>query len=301
MSLITTSVISNALKETLDEVITDQTKGTLQWESLGFKVTNTTDNFVDDVEYAGLGLAVVKPEGQQIAVDSIQQGYSTRYWSLTYGLGFVVSEEAIQDKKYEKAIDQAGQLTRSMKLTQEYLAANVFINAFSTSYLGGDGKPLCSATHPLPKGGAYSNTLATPMSFSETAVETMVVNLSKLPSINGLIVGGYQLKHVVIPKELMFRAARVLKSDLQNDTANNAINVLKKDFQIGYVSNAYLTSSTNWWGVTDETKGLRWIWRQKPRYNTHNTEDNMTVRMNGNMRILGPGWSNPRGVYGSSI
>jgi len=301
MSLITTSVISNALKETLDQVWTDQSKGTLQWESLGFKVTNTTDNFVDDVEYAGLGLAVVKPEGQQIAVDSIQQGYPTRYWSLTYALGFVVSEEAIADNKYDKAIDQAGQLSRSMKLTQEYLAANVFINSFSSSYVGGDGVSLCSASHKLPKGGTYSNQFSTAMSFSETAVETMVVNLSKLPSSNGLIVGGYNLKHVVVPKELMFRAARVLKSDLQNDTANNAINVLKKDFSIGYVSNAYLTSSTNWWGVTDADNGLRWIWRQKPRFNTHNTEDNMTMRANANMRILGPGWSNPRGVYGSNI
>jgi len=188
-----------------------------------------------------------------------------------------------------------------MKLTQEYLAANVFINSFSSSYVGGDGVSLCSASHKLPKGGTYSNQFSTAMSFSETAVETMVVNLSKMPSSNGLIVGGYNLKHVVVPKELMFRAARVLKSDLQNDTANNAINVLKKDFSIGYVSNAYLTSSTNWWGVTDADNGLRWIWRQKPRFNTHNTEDNMTMRANANMRILGPGWSNPRGVYGSNI
>lgn len=301
MSLVTTSVISNSLKETLDQVWGDKMTGSLQWESLGYKVTNTTDNFVDDQEYAGTGLAQVKPEGQQIAVDSIQQGYPTRYYSLTYGLGFVVSEEAIADNKYDKAIDQQGNLARSMKVTQEYLGANVFINAFSSTYVGGDGVSLCSASHKLPKGGTYSNQFSTAMSLSETSIETMIVNLSKMVSSNGLIMGGFNLKHIVVPKDLMFRAARILKSDLQNDTANNAVNVLKKDFQIGYVTNAYLTSSTNWWGVTDADNGLRWIWRQKPRNRTHNVEDNLTVRSNSDMRILGPGWSNPRGVYGSNI
>lgn len=301
MSLITTSTISNALKETLDQVWTDQTKTELQWESLGFKVTNTTDNFVDDVEYAGLGLAQVKQEGQQVPVDTIQQGYPTRYFALTYALGFVVSEEAIADNKYDKAIDQTQQLRRALDLTQEYLAANVFINAFTSNFNGGDSVSLCNSAHKLPKGGTYSNTLATPMSLSETAVETMAVNLAKLPSSNGYIVGGYNIKHLVIPKDLMFRAARILKSDLQNDTSNNAINVLKKDFSIGYASNAYLTSTTNWFSVTDAENGLRWIWRQKPKFNQHNVEDNMTLRCNANMRILGPGWSNPRCVYGSNI
>jgi hypothetical protein len=293
-----TSNIDASLKETLDVVWGDEMKGALQWESMGFKVTSTTDKWVDDQEYAGLGLAQLTPEGGQIPLDSVQQGFSTRYTQVKFALGFVVSEEAKMFNKYDKAIDDTGNLARSMKWTQEYSAASIFINSASTSYVGGDGVALASASHPLAKGGTFSNTLSTPMSLSETAVETMRTNMRKLPSSNGLI-RGYALKKLVVPEELWFRANRVLKSDQQNDTANNAVNVLK-GMGIEIVSNSFLTSTTNWWGISDASNGLRWIWAKKPMFRSHNVEDNYTVRANGIM-LFANGWTDPRGVYMSNI
>ena len=125
--------------------------------------------------------------------------------------------------------------------------------------------------------------------------------LRRLPSSNGLI-RGYQLNKLVVPPDLWFRANRVLKSEQQNDTNNNAINVLKgMGIEIASKGgNPFMTSTSNWFGVTDAEAGLRFVWRQKPTFREHNTEDNLTCTFSGYMRF-DTGWTDPRGVYGSSI
>ena len=298
MSLVIQSNVTKSLEATLDTVWGDEMKGSLVWESCGFKVGSTKKAWVDDQEYAGLGAMPEKEQGATMAIDSIQEGYSKRYVMRTFALRMVVSEEALADCQYEKAIDGAGNTARAAKWTQEYEAANVFIRAFTAAYPGADGLELCSTAHLLPKGGTYSNEFSTPMSLSETAVETMSVNLSKMPGSNG-IPRGYALKKLVIPEDLKFRAARILKSEQQNDTANNAVNVLK-GMGIEIATNKYLTSTTNWFGVTDAQTGLRFIWRERPKFGKHNTEDNLTATFRGYQRF-DVGWSDPRGVYGSAI
>jgi len=299
MATITNSNIPSTLKPTLNKVWGDQVKGKCDWESCGYKVSNSTDAYEDDQEFAHTGLMPAKAQGAMMAVDSIQQGFPKRYTHITYALRLIVSEEAIDDCKYDEAIAGAKSIGRSAKLTQEYQGAGVFINAFSSTFVGGDGVALCSASHPLPKGGTASNTLATPLSLSETAVETVWATMSKLPGSNGIVQAGYDLRKIVVPKELYMRAARILKSELQNDTANNAKNILK-GMGIEIADNRYFTSATNWWAVSDLEAGLRWIWRKKPFSRTHNNEDNYTATFAGIERFSN-GWSDWRDVYGSSI
>lgn len=297
--MLTNVNISASLKATLQDVWGDEMEGKLVWTSCGFKVKNTKDAFVDDQEYAGTGLAPIKEEGAMAALDDIQEGYSKRYDIVTYALRGVVSGEALADSKYDRPVDMASALGTSMKLTQEFEGANTFIRAFSSSYIGSDLVALCSTAHLLPKGGTFSNMFATAMSLSELAVETMSVNMAKLPSSNGYITNGQSLKKLVIPEDLRFRAARILKSDGQNDTANNAMNVLK-GMGIEIVANRYLTSTSNWFGISDAKNGLKWVWREKPQFAEHNTEDNFTKSFVTWMRFAS-GWTDPRGVYGSNI
>ena len=294
-----TTVVSNALKPTLMDVWGDQPMKNLDWEGCGYKVSNTTDAYVDDQEYAHTNVAPIVPEGQLIPLDSITQGYAKRYWMVKSGLRLVVTEEALEDCKYEQAIAGTKSIARSLRLTQEYQGASTFIYAFTSGYNGGDGVPLCSLVHPLPKGGTFQNMFTNAMSLSETAVEQMIVNMSKMPASNGEIQDGYDLKKLVVPKDLWFRANRILKSQQQNDTANNAINVLK-GMGIEIAANRYFTSTTNWFGTSDVEAGLKFIWRKKPLFREHNTEDNYTKSFVGIQRFQ-LGWSDPRDVYGSNI
>lgn len=291
--------IAPTLKPTLDIVWGDQMKGEPDWKQCGFKQSNTSDAYIDDQEFAHTGVMPAKAQGAMMAIDTIQQGYSRRYTMVTYALRMVVAKEAIDDCKYDEAIAGTKSLKRSGILAQEFQGAGVFINAFSSSYVGGDGVALCSASHPLPKGGTASNTLSTPMSLSETAVETMWAAMSKLPGSNGYVQAGYELKKLVVPKELWFRANRILKSEQQNDTANNAKNILKgMGIEIG--SNRYFTSTTNWWGVSDLDSGLRWVTREALKFDEETTGSNLTKTFFAWQRFQ-CGWTDWRDVYGSSI
>lgn len=293
------TVVSKALKLTLDKCWGDQPMNNLDVQKIGFKFSNTTDAYVDDQEYAHTGLAPRVAEAQLIPLDAVTQGFSTRYYMIKYGLRMVVSEEALEDCKYDDAIAGTKSINRSLRLAQEYEGANIFINSFSTSFAGGDGKPLCATDHPLPRGGTASNSFSTPMSLSETAVEQMWINMSQVPGSNGYIQAGYELKKLAVPKSLEPRANRILRSEKQNDTANNAMNFMK-GMGVEIASDRYFVSPTNWWGVSDLDNGLRFIWRKKPLLREHNTEDNYTKSFVGIQRF-GVGWSDWRDVYGSNI
>lgn len=297
-NIVTTSNVPATLKPTLDKVWGDTTIEEYS-KQCGFKESNSSDAYEDDQEFAHTGIMPPKAQGALIASDTIQQGYAKRYLHVTYALRMIVSEEAIDDCKYEEAIGGTKSIKRSGMLTHELEHASVFINAFSSSFVGGDAVALCSTAHPLPKGGTAQNMFTNAMSLSETAVETMSANMRQIPGSNGYIQGGYMLKRLVVPVQLWFRANRILKSEQQNDTNNNAINVLK-GMGIAIGQNAYFTSTTNWWGVSDVEAGLRSITRKKLTFRQTNSDDNYTCAFQGIQRFS-VGWSDWRDVYGSNI
>lgn len=301
-NIVVTSNVPSTLKPTLDLIWGNAQKKEIFWKDLGFKISNSSDAYEDDQEFAGTGRMPPKSQGAMIAVDTIQQGFAKRYTHVTYALRMIVSEEALDDCKYDDAIKGTKNISNSAILTQELETASVFVNSFSSSYTGADALSLCNTAHLLPKGGTFSNMFANAMSLSETAIETAMANMRQLPDSNGYIVNGYTPKRIVVPPQLWFRANRILKSTQQNDTNNNAINVLKgMGIEIAAGGgNPFLTSTTNWWLVSDLEYGLRFIWRKKPMFRQHNTEDNYTATFSGVERFS-CGWTDPRDVYGSNI
>lgn|SRR5678815_1191884 len=291
----TTSTIAPFLKPTLDKVWGTKIKGKLDWEDSGFDASNTQDSYVDDQERAGTGPMRVKVQNELAEIDAFASGYPTRYWMVAYAQRIIVSKEAIADCKYEEAVNGTRDLANAAKLTQEYTAAGVWINAYTSGYTGGDGVVLGSASHKLVKGGVYSNMLSTFMSLSETAIETMWINASQMPDSNGYLVNGYTLEKMIVPAALEFRCMRILKSANQNDTANNAINALKSK-NIGMGVNRYFTSSTQYGAKTNAENGLRFIWREKPSFDDESDAQRRSKTFVGYERFA-VGWSDPRGVY----
>ncbi len=286
------------LKKTLNEVFGYAFNSEpLIWPKL-FKKSTTDEAWEDDQEVAGLGLVPRRREGATMAVDGTVQGYATRYTQDFWGVRLLLSEQAIFFNQYKKVYKTSELLGGAARLTQEYEHANVFIRAANTAYVGGDGLPLCSASHLLPKGGTWSNTFGTPMSLSEVAVETMSTNLSKQVGSNGLR-HGYRLKSLVVPAELEFRAKKILQSDQQNDTNNNAVNILK-GMGIGTVANPYFTSATNWWGKSNAENGLRSIWSREATFRETSMENAEMKEFTLSM-WFSLGWTDPRKVYMSAI
>lgn len=297
--MVFTSSIANALKLTLDKINDDPLEKNIKG-SLMAKFCDQrpmSDNWHDDLESGGPGLASEKPEGQEIASGTIREGYSTRYNSRTFALKIVVTRETMEDKKYDRIVSAAKRLKRAMWKTVDIDATNLFVRGWNTNYVGGDGLSLFNASHTLPHGGTFSNTMATPMSPSRAAVIVARSSVGKLPGHDG-IVEGYELKKVVFPLEQWAVWEGLVGSTHAPEAGQfNEINVVN-GLDLELCKNKYWSnSSTNFAFLTDNEDRLKWMWRRKPEGQSWVDNDQQLLK-HGISARWGRGWSDPRGAYG---
>jgi hypothetical protein len=264
-----------------------------------FEVETSDKNYEEDVELKGFGLAPVKTEGASIAYDSQIQGYTKRYTHVVYGLGYIVTQEEMEDNLYEKVSkSRAKALGRSMRQTKEIVAANVFNRAFDTNYLGGDGKPLISTTHPSDAGN-QSNRLTVDADLSEASLEDALTQMMNATDAKGLRINLQGMK-LLVPSNLAFEATRILKSNLQNDTANNATNAMKSMGVLpdGVMVWPYLTDPDAWFIITDAPDGLKMYNRRPLSFDKDNDFDTSNAKAKATERYS-VGWSDWRGAFGT--
>lgn len=146
-----------------------------EWPML-FDRSSSDKNFEEDVQLTGYGLAPRKSEGSAVQYDSEVQGFTTRYTHIAYALGYIVTQEEIDDNLYmEVSRPRAAGLARSFRQTKENVAANIYNRAFNSTYKGGDGVELCSTAHPNTTGGTFANKPAVDADLSEASLEDMKI------------------------------------------------------------------------------------------------------------------------------
>jgi hypothetical protein len=302
MSEIFTSTAALALKDTLEDIDTDEhgSEGSKAVFTKWMNVKTMADNYIEFYEVAGSGLAGEKPEGESIPVGTIYEGPLTRFNARTYGQRMIVSDEALEDMKYDKVIMAAKRNNRSLWKLGDFDATLILVRATSSSYVGGDGQPLASTSHTLPGGGTYSNMLATAMSPSKASLVIAQAQLMQQVGHDGLI-DGVEAKKAVFPVQQWGVWREILGST--NDPtpgAFNAINPINRDLNITPVPVKYWTNTTtNWALITDADLGLMWFWRRKPKSNTWVTEDKTMMNYAITAR-WSRGWVNPRSVLFSN-
>jgi hypothetical protein len=270
-----------------------------QWPDL-FERHTSQQAFEEDVMGTGFGLAQVKPQGQSIAYDSETQGYVARYNHVVYGLGFVVSWEEIKDNLYEAVGKRRAQrLAFSMRQTKERVTANVYNRAFNGDYAGGDAVCLCSASHPT-SAGLQSNVPTVSVDICETGIEDMLIQIGTATNDRGHPIAILPTK-LVVPWQLWFEANRILKSVLQNDTANNAVNVLKLTNALpeGIKVNNYLTDPDNYFIRTNCPHGAKLFQRNPLAFDEDNDFDTKNQKYAAIDRYS-CGWSDWRTTYGAA-
>lgn len=263
------------------------------------EVQDSKKAYEEDVALGGFGMAQVKPEGQGLTYDNIQQGWITRYQNVTYALGTIITMEAIMDDLYQDKMVKAGRmLKRSLVHTEEQVAANVFNNGYGTT-LTGDGLSLFNSAHKLIKGGTFSNVLSTPADLSEAAIEDAIIAIEGFTDDAGLIINA-KPRSLHIPRQLRFIAERILGSNLQNDTGNNAINALKSLSSLpeGYAVNHRFTDVNNWFIRTDVMDGGKFFRRMEHTFDTDNDFGTSNYRHKGVTRFS-VGVTDPRQYFGS--
>ena len=255
--------------------------------------------FEEEVMESGFGEAPVKTEGAGVAYDQAQEVYTARYTHETIALAFSLTEEAVEDNLYDRlSARYTKALARSMAQTKQIKAAAVLNGAFTTS-IGGDGKPLCALDHPTLSGPDLKNELTTPADLSETSLEQALIDIAAFTDERGLKIAVQGLK-LIIPKELMFTADRIMKSTLRVGTADNDINAVRNMGMVpqGYVVNNFLTDPDAWFIKTDAPNGMKGFNRVAMKTGFEGDFDTGNVRYKARERYSF-GFSDPRGLFGS--
>lgn len=263
--------------------------------------TETSDKaYEEDVEITGFGLAPVKNQGTAINYDTESQGTITRYTHVAYALGYIVTYEELRDDLYEIVSKRrAKMLAFSMRQTKENVAANVYNRAFNTSFTFGDGQVLIGTAHPS-QSGSQSNLLTTAADLSETSLEDLTIQIMQATNNRGLKIS-LMPQSLHVSTQNWYEANRILKSVLQNDTANNAINVLKATnvFPKGIKLNHYFTSATAWFIRTNAPAGMKYYERDAVTFDTDNDFDSKNAKAASYERYSF-GNSDWRGIYGTA-
>lgn len=267
-----------------------------------FDVDDSDKAYEQDVQVTGFGLAPIKGQGASMFNDSEEQGWVTTYTHIPYALGYIVTHEEIEDNLYkEVAARRAKANAFSINQTVENVAAFLYNNAFvNTYYSMPDGLSLINSAHVNATGGTFSNALTPAADLSEAALEDLTIQIMGATQDRGLLIS-------VMPKSLhvsrfeLYNANRILKSTLQSDTANNNINVLKATnaFPEGIKLNHYFTAPNAWFVRTNIMNGMKFFWRERPKFaqdNDFNTKNALAATY---MRFS-LGATDPRGIYGSN-
>lgn len=270
------------------------------------KIFNTVSSdkaYEEYVSVSPFGTALAKPEGMAVSYDYARQGFVTRLTNVTFGLGFQITMEEKEDNKFlPEAPKRAEALAKSFVQAKEDQGALILTRAFTATYTGADGKSLCASDHPNKAGGTFSNLLSTSADVSEAAVEQLVSQIYSATDDRGKRIN-ISPKALVVGYNDVWDANRIVKSVLQNDTGNNAVNVLKEMgiFPEGVVMNRYFNAGNGAWFILTDIgdTGLIFQERQAMQFGMDNNSDNFNTKFFGYERYTF-GWADPRGIYGSA-
>ncbi len=304
MTVIATGNNARLLQEGVNRVFGQSLADHQKEYTYCFDVVSSRKAFELDVQFEGFGLAPEKTEGAGSAYDTQRQGFTPKYPHLTYSLGFIVTEENMDDNLYDLFPKKSKALAFSMSQTKEIVCANVLNRGFNSAFTmeGGDGVELFSTAHVRGPSDSttYSNELATPAALSEAALEDLLIQINQATDARGLkkAVTGLGL---VVPPSLGFEAERIVKSTLQSGTANNDINANRSMGMLpkGSMVNHYLSSNTAWFIKTNAPEGLTFFQRKAVQMQSDNEFDTSNFRSKATERYS-VGWTDARGAYGSS-
>ena len=244
-----------------------------------------------------MGSLVKKGSGAALTLDSPQEAQKVRYEHVTYALGFAITKEAVRDgHAFKDAKKFTEMLKRGAAITKEILAANLINFAGTSGYtqLGGDGVILASASHPT-RAGNQSNILTSGADLSEASLEAIRTQIENAKDNRGLRIK-LMVKDLLINPAQRALAHRILKSEKEIDTLNNA-NFLKDTGVVkNIIVNPYFTSTTQWQVTTTADDGLKFLMRQEAEMDTDNDFMTKNGMYSVDMRCA-TSWDSFRGLY----
>jgi hypothetical protein len=294
--MITSNPLWRLLKPTIDGITTESLEKAQVCIGKGkiVQIENMEDGYADDIEVAGTTLLEEKAEGQTMSAEDIILGGTKRYIPKTMAKKVSISEETLEDNKYEKVLQPSKRLMASAYKTQDIDFANMLLA--STTQLGGyDNVALASTSHTLVAGGTTSNYLnaGVGMTPSPQALIQMRSLATLMPGPNGLV-DSLELEGIVFP-EIQLDLWKVITGTEKAVGSNyNDLNTVKSYGLALHPVKWFDAVSTTFWGcITDAKDGLKFLQRRKIKGNTWVDNDGMVAHHGVSYRCS-VGWSNWR-------
>lgn len=226
-----------------------------------FKTVSTDRDIWQSSELHDLPLFDQVNEGTEYSFKRSKQGANKTLVVNKYGLGFSISEEMVDDGKFDLIGDMARKLAKSGMESQEIQAMNVFNNGFSTETTA-DGVALFSTAHTLPSGGTYRNKLSTDADLSESSLQQALSDFETAQVGDSGIIYNVRPRILLVHPDNKRYAMELIGSDLKADTSDNNLNSMKGD-GLRVVSSPHLTDRDFWaLQASPEETGLRIISRK---------------------------------------
>lgn len=212
--------------------------------------------------------------------------------------GFIVESTLLEDNQYDGIFTSASEMGRAFARKQERDAWSVFNNATSASFLGYDSKALLANDHPRSKtdATAVDNLLA--LSLTADNLETAILTMQAFGDDKGEEIS-IMPDLLIVPRALRKTALELTGSDLNPETANNAINVHSG---LRTMVVPWLTDSNRWYVVDSALarQHLKWWDRLAPAFAAEDSFDTLLRKFRGRMRYS-YGWSDFRWIIGSEV
>lgn len=191
-------------------------------------------------------------EGSDYTFSRPKAGNNKTITPLKFGLGYSISEEAVDDGKFDLIGDAIRKMAESARETQEQAAMDIFNNGFG-SQTTPDGLALFHAAHTTPTGSVtFRNKLTTASDLSYTSLQTAIQDFEKQFKGDSGIFKTIRPKYLIVPTELRMYAQELVGSDKKTDSADNNMNSIRGE-GLTVLSSPRLTD-TNAWFLTAEPK-----------------------------------------------
>lgn len=256
-----------------------------------------------------LGTWDTNTEGSDFNLDQLGQEQKVTFTATRYDKSYEVTWELMQDDQYrvfkgEGKGGSAKMMARGLHATEESAAAAVIIGGFSNT--GYDGEALFSDQHPTNEASdvdypssispaAQSNLIEGGLSDAKLKEALTLLRLQR--DDRGTLIATNAKKLVVSP-EWEFTARALINSTLQAGTNNNDINTVPA-LQIivwNYLAN---DDSKPWYVQDDSIENLKFLWREKPIFDSEKIPNKMDYRFYGYCRF-DCGYVDWHGLVGSA-
>ena len=214
-----------------------------------YNIKSSDRKFERIVTYVPFGDTQSKPEGETYSFDTLRQGYTKDFTHTENGLGFEVTQTALEDDA-ENLLTRAGEwLAFSARYVEEGRAANPFNNGFTTETTP-DGVSLFHTAHPLKGGGTAKNRPSTDADLSATSLTQAMIDLqTDQKDEAGHLSAPINSWTLYIPPQLEFLAERLIKSKQMPTSADNDINPIASRRSWEIVVNPRLSDPDAWFLV----------------------------------------------------